>query len=295
MTDPCKLPETRPILPDGNVVTIWPYHTLWPEARPLLELAKPAGVMLHGSAEWLVENVAQFAERFRRELSYEPSLMLGIAADGDKARAVERWAKVAAIALEIGAVVVQVNAEGKPENQWTDAHAAMITEAYAAMREAAPDVHMGHTSWYSADLFPQYPFGAFCGEGGADSTHPQVYLPGGSRAGLLARHEKSVESYAGMKRAGVIDKACEVQVYLEAAQQNDAAGTLTLAPLYRSVIWWGFVPETDEQGRRSMVGACLLRRLGYHGVDAIAGFQRDHGLHADGYPGPVTQRALGLP
>lgn len=294
MPDPCT-PTIAKKAPAGNVLVLWPFHHVWPEARPLLELARPAGVMLHGSAEGLVALAAEYAGKIRDQLTYTPDIWLGVGADGDKHLAVERWASVAELAVKIGAVTVQVNAEGKPASQWTAAHAEMITAAYAAMREEAPDLPIGHTSWYSHVLFPKYPWAAFLGEGGADYTHPQVYLPNGSRSGLMARHDKSRDSYAEMYRSDDIRGNCDIQIYLEAAEDNDAAGTLTLAPLYDSVCWWAFVKEMDAQGRRSVVGACLLRRLGYHGADAIMRFQGDNGLTADGWPGRQTQMALGLP
>lgn len=293
MSDPCT-PALK-AAPPGNVLVLWPFHKVWPKAKPLLELARPAGVMLHGSAAGLVALAEEYAAKVRDALTYTPDIWLGVGADGDKTQAVERWSKVARLAKKIGAATVQINAEGKPENQWTDEHAEMITAAYAAMRAEAPELPMGHTSWYSHVLFPQYPWSAFVGVGGADYTHPQVYLPGGSRAGLLARHEKCQDSYDKMADSGELRKDCDVEIYLEAAEDNDAAGTLTLAPLYSSVCWWAFVREMDAQGRRSVVGACLLRRLGYHGAGAIERFQRDHGLTVDGWPGRHTQMALGLP
>lgn len=293
MGDPCT-PGRK--APKGNVLALWPFHRVWPQARPLLELARPAGVMLHGSAEGLLALAAEYAGKIRDALTYTPDIWLGVGADGDKQAAVERWAAVAKLAKEIGAATVQINAEGTPDKQWTGEHAAMVTEAYAAMREEAPGMPLGHTSWYSHVLFPRYPWAAFIGEGGADYTHPQVYLPGGSRSGLMARHQKSKASYAEMRAGRVrVRDDCDVQIYLEAAQDNDAAGTLTLAPLYDSVCWWAWVREMDAQGRRSVVGACLLGRLGYHGAFAIDSFQADHGLTVDGWPGRQTQMALGLP
>ncbi|MEE9481191.1 MAG: hypothetical protein V3V34_11710 [Kiloniellales bacterium] len=290
---PC--PPASKSAPSGNVLVLWPFHRVWPQARPLLELARPAGVMLHGSAEGLVALAAEYASKIRDELTYQPDIWLGIGADGDKNAAVERWAAVAELAVEIGAATVQINAEGTPEKQWTADHAEMITAAYAAMREEAPDLPIGHTSWYSHALFPRYPWTAFVGEGGADYTHPQVYLPNGSRSGLMGRHAKSKASYGEMRSNGALRANCDVEIYLEAAEDNDAAGTLTLAPLYDSVCWWAFVREMDAQGRRSVVGACLLRRLGYHGADGITRFQRESGLTVDGWPAKFTQRALGLP
>lgn len=302
---PCPAP-TRPPTPHGVVCTLWPFHRVYEAQLPLLELARPQGVMLHGSAVGLVALAAEYAGRLRKDLSYEPQIWLGIAADGDKGpQAVERWASVAELATQIEAVTVQVNAEGRVErddageivldHRWTEEHAPHVTAAFAAMRAAAPGLPLGHTSWPDIDWFPGYPWAAFVGSGGADYTQPQCYVRGGGRAAIMARHDNALREYEQLRQRGDLAADCDVQVYLAASDRNDPAGTLTVGPRCDAVSLWALGEMTDEGGRRTVIGLCQLRRLGYHGPNAIARFQRAVGLEADGYPGPLTQRALGLP
>lgn len=294
----------------GNVITVWNGRSLdsaWRAAMPLVELARPAGIQLHGQWDTLLDQAARAVDKIENQLSYTPDIWLGIAADGDAGaeKPQARWARVAGLAAELGCDAVVINAE----RWWNRDLSDDIKEALSVMRNTDCCPPIGHTSFgwpiwskqYPYGGYPDYPWEAFLGEGGADFTHPQVYGPNTSYMGLKHRYAAYHWSWGQAKAKGWYRDDLPFGLYLEAAEANDTAAACSIAQRHESICWWGIVPEMDDMGRLSMLACCLLHQLGYWGADdedkgrdGVHRFQADHGLYQDGLVGPKTLRALGL-
>lgn len=308
--------QPAPELTKGNVITLWGWQKSildsWHASLLMLDQVKPQGVQLHGSWAHLI-TVAPAITLLAKERGW--AVWWGIAGDGDKYNAAERWPRVAEAAQAAGAEAVIINTEAG----WRAEHAEDITLAINDMRDY-PGLLIGHTSygqpiWYPEQKFggfPDFPWVAYCGVGGVDFAHPQVYYEP-----LRDRYRGYERAWADMKipvltphGEPVGPRRCRIDlplhIYLACAcdpglTPSPPETNAWIAGQHESISWWA-LPNHDEQGRLSLLTCCALWNQGYRGPRDTSGewlhpvtrFQQDHGLAMDAMAGPKTRDALGV-
>lgn len=292
------------------VVTLWHASGLpraWtPEVRALLEAVRPDAVQLHGSPAHLRSDAAARVARDVRSSLPDAELWLGVACDSPAYRLAEgsrtlRWARdelasAARVAVDLGAAAVVWNAEAG----WKRSKASPVDRAALAralvthVATEHPALVQGHTAYDQPHLHGRYPWAAWIGPGSSVALAlPQVYCApkeGLAPRGALARRLAARRaSWARSTTAGLVRPGLAVLPYLQlhgvpAGQTATVAGELGLCG-------WALPSRSDAEGHRALRALAALRPLG---PGAVARWQAERGLTADGIVGPKTLAALGL-
>lgn len=300
-------------IPRGMSLALWDpalgLKGVWaePRYRQLVLRSRPQSVQLHGSWRTLVRDGPETAEQIQ---AHGLPVILSIGADGEsdesRALAPERWAKVSEAAVKCGAVSVIINAEGKtrarePGWGWTEHDTEQIEEAYKAMRDAAPGMPIGFTSWARPDWAPWFPWTPFAGPGGCDYMLPQYYLPGAGLSGVQRHWQDCVVQWHRAKHGGLIREDLPIEAYAQAyGATHDTAGAVWISQKHNLCAFWVVGPAMHEDDRQTLEAACRLYQLGYHGVGpdggtGISRWQAAAGLYVDDHCGPKTLASLGVP
>lgn len=319
---------------DGHFATIWRYNTsiatAWELSRPILDLARPAGVQLHGGWRYLLRDGPAVIAKVK-SAGFIP--FVGIAGDGDSyedrrgENAAARWPLVAEMCAAEGVACLMINAEGRgaadPGHGWTPHDIPQLIEALAGMNEVRGAMLLGHTSFGQPIWFEDFPFGGFPHYpwepqlSRVQVTHPQIYYSPKRRR--YAGYERAWAEMAGRYQDNpeappMVSCPPDLrrELYVDCATDpgtaaSDPGDTVWTCGHHQSICWWT-LPGYDNPGRLAFLAANKLWHLGYRDValrpapgevfDAffhpVKCYQIDNGLTVDGDAGPLTRGALGV-
>lgn len=286
----------RPIPAPGLVVTVWGGDGI---ARALdgalsaLHAIGPDVVQLHTRPD---ATDAAVIARVRAEI---PGARVWIGAPADTlartpATAAKRAAEWARMAAQLGAEVLVLNGEAA----WVGAAPSLAREVIVAMRESAPALTLGWTS-FDHPRYHRLPWGAILGAGGVDLHLPQVYAAPtdgvATRVGALMRWESAARQWAAQgdvlpaHRLG--GDRCVPYVQAHHVSVIGTCALLDRAPIASA---WALPTRSDAAGVLALRADAIMRREAGHAPGRIARWQTAHGLVADGVVGARSLAAMGL-
>lgn len=292
----------RALPPPAVVVTVWDDRRL-ERSRPHLErLARAAApgdlaVAVHSTDPTAdaVRVVRELGARLWIALPYDP--IAKAFRDDDHAAAVALARRYAERAAAHCPEVVELNGEAawKPGGGLNAANlAALAANALAATREvvSAPLAwtSFDHLRWHSL------PWRVIYGERGVELATPQVYAAPKTGVGGHVEAAKRLSSYAAQWEPLVRDGS--VRPDLAPGQGGHAvygqihhltaAGAARVLDASDTCRAWALPTRSDAAGLDGVEALLVARRVCGRRRGAIARFQADRGLVADGIAGPKT-------
>lgn len=286
----------RPIPAPGLIVTVWGGDGIGRAldgALSALRAIDPGVVQLHTQP---TPDDAAVIARLRAEI---PAARVWIGAPADTlartpATASKRAAEWTCMAAQLGAEALILNGEAA----WKGASPALARDVIAAMREAAPLLTLGWTS-FDHPRYHRLPWGAILGAGGVDLHLPQVYAAPedgiATRDGALARWESAARQWDALgdvlpaHRLG--GERCVPYVQAHHVSISGTCALLDRAPLASA---WALPTRSDEAGVIALRADAIMRREAGHAPGRIARWQTAHGLTPDSIVGARTLAAMGL-